>query len=268
MSEREDVIASFEESGVLSGIRWAFVSATGRVFGDYSEPAGLDATWVGITRFTLFRDRLDRAFACGRYAVRDGADAGLSLDVLQAELTERDIATLPRLAPDLVRRADLNGSPGWAWQGWRWLLASSAYGKVDELPWPQKSPTKQRVARQRNPDPNQASLFDDFADDEVPGLAALVAAATHQLDRETLVVAHSQDVDHDGRELVIGRARLNVGGGDAWHWRHDLLDVPPSQGGRGSITKPGPTGAETVPDAPVRLRRLGVEEPGRAGGEQ
>ena len=266
MSERQDVIASFEDAGVLPGIRWAYLSATGRVSGDYSDPAGLDATWVGITRFTLFRDRLDRVFACGRYAVREGADAALSLDVLQAELSERDIATLPRLAPDLVLRADLNGSPGWSWQGWRWLLASSAFGKVDELPWPQKSPTKQRVAQQTNPDPRQASLFDDFAEGEVPGLAALVAAT--QFDRETLVVAHSQDIDHDGRELVIGRARLNVGGGNAWHWRHDLLEARPSKGGRGSITKPGPTGPETVPDAPVRLRRPDAERSGRrADGE-
>jgi len=262
MSERQDVITSFEGAGVLPGIRWAYLSATARVSGDYSEAAGHDATWVGITRFTLFRDRLDRVFACGRYAVREGADAELSLDVLHAELSERDIATLPRLAPDLVVRADLNGSPGWGWKGWGWLLASSVFGKLDELPWPQKSPTKQRVAQQPNPDPDQASLFDDFAADEVPGLAALIAAA-YQLDRETLVVAHSHDVDHDGRELVMGRARLNLGGGDAWHWRHDLLEVPPSQCGRGSATKPAPTGPETVPDAPVKLRRSGVEQPRR-----
>lgn len=262
MSERQDVIASLEDAGVLPGIRWAYLSATARVFGDYSEAAGHDATWVGITRFTLFRDRLDRVFASGRYAVREGVDSELSLDVLHAELTERDIATLPRLAPDLVVRADLNGSPGWGWQGWRWLLASSAFGKVDELPWPQKSPTKQRVAQQPNPDPDQASLFDHLADEEVPGLAALVAAV-HQLDRETLVVAHSQDIDHDGRELVIGRARLNFGGGDAWRWRHDLLDVPPSEGRRGSVTRPAPTGPDKVADAPVKLRRPGVEQPGR-----
>ena len=91
MSERQDVITSFEGAGVLPGIRWAYLSATARVSGDYSEAAGHDATWVGITRFTLFRDRLDRVFACGRYAVREGADAELSLDVLHAEhgLVER-----------------------------------------------------------------------------------------------------------------------------------------------------------------------------------
>jgi hypothetical protein len=265
MSEQVGVTACFDNAGILAAIRWAYVSATGRVFDDYSEATGHDATWVGITRFTLFRDRLDRVFACGRYAVPSGSDSGISPDLLHAELTDRDVSTMPRIASDLVVRADLNGSPGWGWQGWRWLLASSAFGKIDQLPWPQRSPTKQRVARQ--PDPDQGSLFDELADEEIGGLEQLLAAA-HQLDRDTLVVAHSQDVDHDARELVIGRARLNVGGGDAWHWRHDLLQAPPADGGRHLGDSPAPIGPDSVPDAPVRLRRRAAEEPGdRASGE-
>lgn len=260
MSEQQEVTASFDHAGVLAGIRWAYLSATGRVFGDYSEAAGHDATWAGITRFTLFRDRLDRVFACGRYAVPAGSDAGISLDLLHAELAERDVATMPRIASDLVERADLNGSPGWAWQSWRWLLASCAFGKIDELPWPQKSPTKQRVALQPNPDPAPASLFDDLAEDEMAGLELLLDAA-HQLDRDTLVVAHSQDIDHDGRQLVLGRPRLNIGGGDAWHWHHDLLDTPPADGGRLTGDMPESPGPDFVPDAPVRLRRPAAERP-------
>ena len=182
-------MASLGVAGVLAGIRWSYVAATSRVLDDYSEAAGHDATWAGMTRFTYFRDRLDRVFACGRYAVPAGSDAAISLDVLHAELTERDIETMPQLSTDLVMRADLNGSPGWAWQDWRWLLASCVFGKIDELPWPRKSPTKQRVAQQHNPDPAQGSLFDELADEEVGGLEVLLAA-THQLDRETLVVAH------------------------------------------------------------------------------
>ena len=221
---------------------------------DYSEAAGHDATWLGITRFILFRDRLDRVFSCHRYALDQAADGAAGLDIVRAELSERDIATMPRLEPDLVERSDVNGSPGWAWQGRRWLLASARFGKIDVLPWPERSQTKQWIAEQASPDPDQPSLFDGLADGEVAGLVALVAGR-QQPDRETLVAAHSQDVDHQGRELVLGRARLNAGGGRAWHWREDLLASSPAGGGRQPGESPTPVGPDDgAPDVPVRLR--------------
>lgn len=255
-------MASFSDAGVLTGIRWAYLSATRRVLEDYSEPAGHDATWVGITRFTFLRDRLDRVFSCERYALPVGGDVGNSPDVLLAALSEQDIRDMPELPPDLVTRADLNGSPGWAWRDWRWLLASCAFGKIAELPWPQKSPTKQRVARQPNPDPDQRSLFEGVADGEVGGLEAIFAAA-HQLDQETLVVAHTLAIDGGSRELVIGRPRLNAGGGDAWHWYQDLLAGSGTSGGQ-RADAPNPAGSQPrIPDAPVRLRRPADEEAGQ-----
>ena len=272
MSEQHDFITGLEAAGVLAGIRWAFLSATDRVLDDYSEAAGHDATWLGITRFTLFRDRLDRVFSCHRYALGQATDGTAGLDILQAELSERDIATMPRLDPDLVERSDLNGSPGWAWQGRRWLLASAPFGKIDTLPWPERSLTKQWIAERRSPDPDQPSLFDGLADGEVDGLAALaalVAGKQQQLDRETLVAAHSQDVDHAGRELVLGRARLNAGGGNAWHWREDLLASSPADGERHPSGSPAPTHPdEGSPDAPVRLRHSAVESPSRQARSQ
>jgi hypothetical protein len=267
VSEQRDLVAALEAAGVLAGIRWAFCSAADRVLDDYSEAAGHDATWLGITRFTLFRDRLDRVFSCHRYALDQAIDGSTGLDILRAELSERDIAAMPRLDPDLVERSDLNGSPGWAWQGRRWLLASAPFGKIDTLPWPERSQTKQWIAEQRNPDPDQLSLFDGLAHGEVAGLAAL-ADGTPQLDRETLVVAHSLDVDHEGRELVLGRARLNAGGGRAWHWRTDLLASPPTGGeqhpGGNSTPSAQDDGAS---DAPVRLRHP-TAEPGVPAGER
>jgi hypothetical protein len=259
MSERQQVISALDGAGVLAAIRWAYVSAAARTLDDYSEAAGHDAGWVGSTRFTFFRDRLDRVFGRGRYAVPAGGDAGISLDVLHAELSERDIKTMPQLASDLVRRSDLNGSPGWAWQDWRWLLASCAFGKINSLPWPQKSPTKQRVARQHNPDPNQGSLFDHLADEEVGGLRALLAEAC-RLDLDTFVVAHSLDPVSQGRELIFGRARINQGGGDAWHWSQDVLTVPTADGGQRVDEAAMPMGRDTVPDATVRLRHPGNEQ--------
>lgn len=259
MSEEQQLISDLGEVGVLDGIRWAYVSATDRVAEDYSEAAGHDATWAGITRFTLFRDRLDRVFNCLRYSVAKGGDGSVGLDLLNAELTERDIVTMPQLQSDLVNRADLNGSPGWAWGEWRWLLASSAYGKIDYIPWPQKSPTKQQVASQRNPEPLQPNLFEGFDEAEIAGLM-IVGNPEFDLDRKTLVVAHAQDVDHDKREVVVGRPRLNVGGGLAWHWRHDLLTTPLSEGSRRLDDIPSLEGPSSVPDAPVRLRRRPNEQ--------
>jgi hypothetical protein len=99
------------------------------------------------------------------------------------------------------------------------------------------------------------------------GLEALLTAA-FKLDLETFVVAHTLDVISQDRELVIGRARLNSGGGDAWHWREDLLAAPPADGGRRSGDAPLPTGPDSASDAPVRLRRQKDEQPGRhASGE-
>lgn len=204
-------------------------------------------------------------FSCRRYAVTEGADGQLGLDVLHAELTERDVDTFPKLDPDLVVRADLSGSPGWSHEGTRWLLASSAFGKLDELPLPQKSNTKQRVAQQPTDEPNEPTLFDHLTSDEQAGLVTLMADS--KLDLHTLVVGHSLDAEHGGRELIVGQPRLNSGGGSAWYWKHDLLQVPPSDGGRLRPSVPAPVGPDTTPDAPVKLRRPAAEHPrhGQAG---
>lgn len=257
VSEQEDLIAELGDAGVLAGLRWAHVSASARSLETYSEGDGHDAAWLGNTRFTLYRDRLDRVFACERYAVHSG-NADADLDLLYDQLSEADIETMPRLDAGQVRRLNLTGSPGWAYGQIRLLLASGPYGKLDRIPWPQKSPTKQRVARQRNPEPPQPSLFDDFAPEEVEGLITALAAA-EDLDVATYVVAHSLNPLTGLSELILGRPRLNPGGGQAWHWRHDLMGTPPADGGRRIDDAPMPTGPNPVPDAPVRLRRPAEE---------
>lgn len=268
MSEQQDVMADLEAAGVVAGIRWAYCAATSRTLEIYSEPDGHDAALLGNLRFTLFRDRLDRVFACDPYDLQPGSAATAHLDLLYAELAQEHINTMPHLAADVVVRADLIGSPGWAIGGRRFLLASCAFGKLDSLPWPRKSQTKQRVALQRQHDPAQGSLFDDVADEEISGLQALFAAA-YRLDVETFVVAHSLDSVSQDMELVIGRPRMNNGGGDAWHWYQDLLTAPPADGGQQRGETPLPTGPDEVPDAPVRLRRGKDEQPGgRASGQR
>lgn len=267
MSEQQDVIGELEAAGVLAGVRWAYRAGTRRTLEVFSEPDGHDAALLGNLRFTLFRDRLDRVFACDRYELQPGSAATDHLDLLYAELSQEDIGMMPQLVPGLVRRADLTGSPGWAIGERRFLLAACAFGKLDSLPWPRKSPTKQRVAQQRQPDPAQGSLFESVADEETAGLEALLAAA-FPLDLETFVVAHTLDAISQDRELVFGRARLNSRGGEAWHWYQDLLTEPPADGGRRRGDAPLPTGPDPVPDAPVRLRRRRDEQPGnQASGE-
>lgn len=266
MTEQQDVVTELTEAGVLDGVRWAYISATSRTLEMYSEADGHDATWLGNTRFTYFRDRLDRVFACERYAARLG-HAGADLDLLYAELSASDIALMPRLDAGVVIRSNLNGSPGWACGPWRLLLASSAFGKLDQIPWPQKSPTKQKVARQADPDPDQPSLFEGFAEEEVPGLESALRAA-YELDRITLVLAHSLDALSQQKELVIGRPRLNSGGGSAWYWRESVLGVPPSGSGRRIDDAPLPTGSDSAPDAPVRIRRRQESTGSKVSGEQ
>jgi len=265
VSEHRDVITEFGDAGLLAGVRWAYLAATARALETYSEADGHDAALLGSLRYTLFRDRLDRVFACERYAVRSGNDDA-DLDLLYDQLSERDVDAMPQLDAGLVRRADLNGSPGWAHNERRFLLASCDFGELDRLPWPRKSPTKQQVARQRTPEPPQPSLFEGLEAEEFGGLEML--ATEPELDLETYVVAHTLDPLSGRTELVLGRPRLNTGGGQAWHWRHDILSTPPSDGGRRTDGTPLPTGPNTVPDAPVRLRRPMDERQGnRASGE-
>jgi hypothetical protein len=259
-------MAELGDSGVLAGVRWAYLSATARTLETYSEADGHDTAWLGNTRYTLFRDRLDRVFACERYSVRSGNDDA-DLDLLYDQLSKRDIDAMPRLGARLVRRANLNGSPGWAHGQRRFLLASCVFGKLDRLPWPQKSSTKQRVAGQRNPEPPQPSLFEDLDLEEIGGLEAMLHSG-QDLDLTTYVVAHSLDPLSQHIELVFGRARLNSGGSQAWHWRQDLLRTPPASGGRRTNDTPPSTGPNTVPDAPVRLRRSAEERrDNRSSGE-
>jgi hypothetical protein len=265
MSEQQEVIADLAAAGVLAGIRWAYLSAATRALETYSEADGDDPALLGSSRFTRFRDRLDRVFACERYAVHAG-DGDTDLDLVYEQLSERDIVTMPRLAPDRVYRSNLSGSPGWAHGGRRFLLASCEFGRLDRIPWPQKSKTKQRVARQSNPDPAQPSLFEDFAEEEVGGLAALTAGG--ELDLVTFVVAHTLDPLSRHIELALGRPRLNAGGGQPWHWRQNLLDLPPADGRRRAGDASLPAVPDTVPDAPVRLRHRPAGQRDDASGEQ
>lgn len=254
MSEQQDVIGELEEAGILEGIRWAYGSTVARALDYYSEDDGHDVTLLGMLRYTLFHDRLDRVFHCERYAVPSGDDAA-DLDLLFAKLSPGEIESMPRLA-GLVMRDDLNNSPGWVFGGYRLLLVSGEFGKLHQLPWARKSPTKQMVATQHNPEPPPASLFDEWTGQDCPGWeAALDSVSENDLDRTTFILANSLDPLSQLHELMLGRPRLNADSGPAWHWLQDLYGTPSRSGGRRMVDAPLPTGPNTTPDAPVRLRR-------------
>jgi hypothetical protein len=269
MREQDEALRDLSAAHVLDGLRWSARSSVARTMEDFDPDTGHDQGWLGYTFHKLLKDRLDRVFSCGRYAVSAPDESGLEeleeleesvpedaevgLDVLGAGLTQRELDTMPRVAPGVVSRADLNGSPGWRSGSWRWLLASFAYGGADRILWPRKSPTKRRVAAQ--PDPDQLAF--DLDAMGLPVLAEL-ARADGTDGTKTLVLGHALDPDSGRAELPLGRPRLNSGGGDAWHWRTDLLSDGPAGGGQFGFAgraSPDPPSSEDVADAPVRLRR-------------
>jgi hypothetical protein len=254
MSEHHDVIENLITSGVLGAFKWAYESAVFRTLADHSEAAGHNATTLGVTRHALFTDRLDRVFSCGRYSVGDEFDATSNLDVLLAELSEVDAVSLPQLDPHLVERSDLHGSPGWVFNGRRFLIAACQFGQLETLPWARKSPTKQLAALQGNPDAIQDSLFVGSIDDEIFALLASGIGAS-KLDLETFIVAHTLDGISGQRELALGRAKLNFSGGRAWHWREDVLTSSIQDSSADVVNPDSVSDKDVVEDAPVRLRK-------------
>ncbi|MEU7120389.1 hypothetical protein [Streptomyces zaomyceticus] len=268
MSEQQDALEDLESSGVLAALAWADASAYRRTMDDFDPDTGHDQGWVGSTAHRLFVDRLHRVFSTGRHGVDSPEAASAGLDLVAAGLAPGEHRKMPLITPGEVVWSPLTQSPGWRCGDWRFLLTSFVYGESNRIPWPQKSPTKQRVALQGRPagwlDPHP-TLFD-----EDPGSLAVAFEALRapdaELDATTLIVAHSIERELGIRELYLGRSRLNRHGEDAWYWKHDLLAANPGTPTAEPIpTSPGPiAGAPEVQDAPVRLRR----QPSEGSGER
>ncbi|NIZ90139.1 hypothetical protein [Kineococcus rubinsiae] len=263
MSEQDDALHDLGESLVLEGLRWAAASSANRVLSDYDAETGHDQGWLGYSHHKLMKDRMDRVFSCGKYAAPSVDESAAGLDVVGAGLSQEDLRAMPQLASDLVVREDLNGSPGWRFGEWRWLLASFRHGEAHRIQWTRKSLTKQRVAAQRNPD--QLAF-----DDEQLGIAELtdVFASLSQLTAvpsTTLVLGHALDPFNGGVQLPLGRPRLNPGGTEPWYWMKDLVDDW-QPGGRGRVgstgSNPSGSGGPDLPDAPIRLRRRNMSASG------
>ncbi|MEH6374571.1 hypothetical protein V7793_09570 [Streptomyces sp. KLMMK] len=260
MSEQQDALDDLGVSGVLAAISWAGVSAYKRTMRDYDPESGHDQGWVGYTAHGFLCDRQDRVFSCGRYSVASPDEANSGLDVVAAGLLPGEFESMPKIAPGVVARANWNGSPGWRCGAWRWLQSSFTFGESDAILWGQKRPTKQRAASQAVPD----QLMFPTDEDDLQFLRVAEALLAEEEDSDvltTLVLGHSVQKDLNVQELLLGRSRLNKGGGPAWYWKHDLLASRVEGQGRTlppAFPAPRP-GLDGVPDATVRLRRKSQE---------
>lgn len=270
MSEAGDALEDLGAAGALAGIEWAHRATYRRVLADYDPETGHNQAWLGTHAYIVLQDRLDRVFSCGRYKPNaDDPEAGR--DVLLAGILQAEFDSMPVVAPGMVIRSDVNGSPAWRYGDWRWLLASAQYGQSDRIPWPQRSPTKQRIAQYPSPDELTLFAVNPAGEPTSADLAEVLAVPQPESVR-TLVLAHAVDHHTSTTELFIGRPRFNEGGGYAWHWKVSLLSSPSgSRRGGDTSTSQHSLGSDLneVPDAPVRLRPQAADRPAdQASGEQ
>jgi hypothetical protein len=193
-------------------------------------------------------------------------DPALGADILAQGLASGEFERMPHLLPGVVVRDDLNRSPGWRSHGWRILLQSYGGLDIDHIAWPQKSPTKRRVASQ--PTPDQPTLPPEVLDLPMATdvLADLSTQPPSDMTIVTLVGAYSIDAVTGEDHFYIGHPHLNVHGGDAWHWRVPLRHGSNNGPERGlPATTPSGSPVNPVPDAPVRLRPSAEEAPQSAG---
>lgn len=249
----EEVTAALREAGILQAVRWAFDSAVSRALDDYVPKAGYDEQWLGETRYVLFRDRLDRVFGCVDYEVRPGEEH-LGQDELFAEIPDPERTTMPRLTAGTVYRGNLNNSPGWVFGDWRLLIISGDFGRLNHIPWAQKSPTKQAVARQSGRvDPRQGALFDATEYINQPDTEV-------GLDKHTFVIAHALHPITHQTELAVGLPRLSSRGDESWHWLYYLEPRPDAKEEAGLPVDTPSNPARPVTDPVVKRRAAQGEQ--------
>ena len=260
MGEREDAIEDLEGSGFLGAVRWAWDATRQQSLQAYDPDTGHTPGWLGTNTYTILMDRLDRVFSCNKYAVEAGSSPDVGADLLAVGLTQQESQLMPSLDPFLVVYDDVNQSPGWRQGQWRMLLQSFNGHDIDRIPWRQKSPTKQRVARQ--PNPNQLALPDPEFFEAADVLAdVLEPLKDGELPVSTLVGAHMLDGLTGKSAFYLGRPQLASGrNSEAWRWKELLTSTNGDEFGfREGMPTPTPSEGPTtrpVEDAPVRMKRL------------
>lgn len=258
MTAEDDSLAILQASGLIDVVKWAAPVAFAATDQLYDEDQGHDQGVVGYLNFKHLGDLIDRATANGRFKIAEGL-AGIGEDVLKRGITPEAFSSMPNLLADAVARQDYKQSPGWASEGYRVLLQSYPFGKIDEIKWAQRSDAKKRVAAQQFVREN--ALFDD----EEFGLESIAGIPDeNDFSGVTLIAAHAFNPATKQFELYIGQSKNPEYPGDScWHWKKLLLSGGTPVVGLSVPMTPqihGGGASTDVEDLPVRIKRTGAGE--------
>ncbi len=256
MTVQEDVIRAFANSRMLDVLKWAApaaFTATGEL---YDENAGHGQGVVGYLNHTHLVDRIDRATSNVRYRLPDGVE-GSGSDLLEAGISAEAFRAMPKIDPGAIQRSNYNQSPGWAIDGYRVLLQSYPYGKLDDIKWEQRSEAKRRVASQ--------VFADDLALFGLEDLGSEVVSSIpdgDDFEGLTLIAAHAFNPLTGQFAFHLGQSKNPDGPRDTcWHWRI-LLEAGGAPGSGLSSTVPpvlpGTPASTAVDDVPVQIRARNV----------
>lgn len=258
MTAEDDAVSALQASALLDVLKWGAPVAFGATDQLYDEDQGHDQGVVGYLNFKHLRDLIDRATSNGRFKLGEGLDS-LGGDVLERGITPEAFNAMPHLASGAVARRDYKQSPGWAVEGYRVLLQSYAFGKVDEIKWVQRSDAKKRVADQLFV--GDATLFSDeeFGIESIPGIPD-----DDDFTGVTLIAAHAFNPTTKQFELYIGQSKNPEHADDScWHWKKLLLSGGTPTGDTGlpvAPTMPSGGASTDVDDVPVRIKRTAPGE--------
>jgi len=258
MTAEDDAMTALHASGLLDAVKWGAPAAFAATDQLYDEDQGHDQGVIGYLNFKHLRDLLDRATANGRFKLAEGV-GGLGEDFLKRGVTPETFASMPIVPADSIARRDYRQSPGWAIEGYRVLLQSYPFGKIDEIKWLQRSDAKKRVADQLFV--GDSTLFDDddFGLESIPGIPD-----DDDFVGVTLIAAHAFNPTTKQFELYIGQSKNpEHPGGTCWHWKKLLLSggTPIGESGLPVAPRMPSGGASTdVEDVSVRIRHTAAGE--------
>ncbi|KZX20079.1 hypothetical protein [Rathayibacter tanaceti] len=258
MTAEDDALSALQASTLLDVLKWGAPVAFEATDQLYDENQGHDQGVVGYLNFKHLRDLVDRATSNGRFKLGEGLDS-FGGDVLARGITPEAFNTMPRLAADAVRRRDYKQSPGWAVEGYRVLLQSYPFGKVDDIKWVQRSDAKRRVADQLFVGDNTLFSDEEFGLESIPGIPD-----DDDFTGVTLIAAHAFNPTTKQFELYLGQSKNPEHADDScWHWKKLLLSGGTPAGAGGipvAPTMPNGGASTEVDDVPVRIKRTGAGE--------
>lgn len=258
MTAEDDALSALQGSALLDVLKWGAPVAFAATDHLYDEDQGHDQGVVGYLNFKHFKDLIDRATSNGRFKLGEGLES-LGGDVLERGILPDAFESMPVLSADEIARQDYKQSPGWGIEGYRVLLQSYPFGKVDEIKWGQRSAAKKRVADQFFDDGNALFSPEDFGLETIRGIPD-----DDDFEGITLIAAHAFNPATKQFELYIGQSKNPEHADDScWHWKKLLLTGGTPTGGGGlpvAPTMPSGGASTDVEDVPVRIKRTGAGE--------